>query len=127
VRLAERARLRGGALEAVDVAADVLRQDEQAVAQNDRLRTQNASRCVQRLVQVVLCRGCSEVGPEQLHRLLTMQTPARRERERLHERPRLAQAPGAIVDLGAVDDGAETPEQLERDVYRSRSQSRSSV
>jgi hypothetical protein len=45
-----------------------------------------------------------------------METPRGCECEHLHERARLAEAPRALVDLGAVDDDREAPEQLERDL-----------
>ncbi len=56
-----------------------------------------------------------------------MQSPRGCEREHLDQSPRFAEPPRTIVDLDILDANREAPEQVDRDFYRLRSQSRSSV
>ena len=104
----------GGSFECVDVGADIARQREHPALERQLLRPEHAPGRVHSLVEVVLRRGGRKVRPEQLHRLLTVQTAVRLERKHLDEGPRLPQAPGPVVDLGTVDDDREAPEQAKR-------------
>jgi hypothetical protein len=70
---------------------------------------------MERLVQVVLRGARVELGPQELHRAVALQPPSRLEREHLHQGSRLAQPPGALLHLDAVDDDGEASEQRDGD------------
>ena len=91
-RCLEAASVCGCELEPVDV--DVRGEREDLVSQFDRLGIERAPRHVHRLVQVVRGRGGTEVSPEDVHRLFSVQPVSRREGEQLHELARFLQPPG---------------------------------
>ena len=101
----------GRSFECVDVGADIARQREHPALERQLLRPEHPPRRMHSLVKVVPRRGGRKVRPEQVHRLLTVQTALRLERKHLHESPRLPQAPRPVVDLDTLDHDREAPKQ----------------
>src|SRR5207248_11470248 len=61
-------------------------------------------------------RSRTQLRPEKVHRLLAMETMARREREQLQQRRRLASPPGLLGNLPVADAHAESTEQLDAEL-----------
>ena len=108
-RRAGSARIGRGENKPVDV--DLGDEEEHLVTQLDRVRTESAAGDVHRLMEVVRGGARCTIGPEDVHRLLTVKPMSRRESEELHELAGLLQAPHRLRDRSPVDGGCEAAEQ----------------
>jgi hypothetical protein len=113
-------------LEPDDVDADragvlVGTQQHAVTAQNDSVLDSDRSPCeVRGLVQLGRGLGDRLVGPQQIDDLFTMQPPAGRHRENLHECSRVAALPVPVVDGFAVDGDVEASEHRDLDHQTTR-------
>src|SRR5439155_9019793 len=80
------------------------------------LRYRGPASVVDGLPQIRRSRSRTQLRPEQVHRLLAMETMARREREQLQQRRRLASPPGLLGNLPVADAHAESTEQLDAEL-----------
>src|SRR5262249_14899820 len=104
----------GSRLEGLDVDLGV--EQEQAVLRLDGGGAERTARDVHRLVEVVRRGGRVELGPESVHRLLTVQSVPAREGEGLAELACLAKAPAALRHLLSAGRHAEAAEQADPDL-----------
>ena len=121
----DRLRDRGGVARCPVEALDVHRhlrvgqQRDHVAGQDDRGRDPDGRAGVVRgLVQPRRRLLQEQVGPEEVHQLLTWQLAARPEREHLDQRGGAAAGPGVRGDRAAVDDDREPSQETDVDVHR---------